>query len=135
VPHFNDQQALDFLRTVFENMLDPAAPAEDLKAYFADEYHQEADGVHLDLEGFLAHAKTLKGQLVSAEVIFEKVAVSGPTIADIHIVNGVKQDGSTVQAKVIAFYTISEGKITAVDELTRIVKGSAEDRDLGHRTR
>jgi len=60
--------------------------------------------------------------------------VSGQSSADIHVVNGVKHDGSTFEAKVIAFYTVRDGKIVAVDELTRIVKGTADDRDLGYGT-
>jgi len=68
----NDEQVLNFLRTIFQNMLDPKAPVDQLRKYFADNYHQEADGVHLHIGGLLFHAQTLKDQLLSAEITFER---------------------------------------------------------------
>jgi hypothetical protein len=56
----------------------------------------------------------------SAFVEFEDVIIQGRTIADIHIVQATKKDRSVLRFKVMAFYTIDNGKIMNVRELTHM---------------
>jgi hypothetical protein len=60
------------------------------------------------------------------------IPIQGP--AYIHLVDAEKTNGDTIRAKVIAFYTVRDGKIVHVDELTHLLHGADEDRDMGSRT-
>jgi hypothetical protein len=129
-----DQEARDFLTRVFGTLFDPAASAEDVAAFFAPDYVQIADGKRLDRAHFIDHVRVLKGALESGAVTLEKVIASGSTVATRHAVNARKKNGATVRFKVHAFFEIEGGLIQHTDELTHVVEGGAEDRDLGSRT-
>ncbi|HXW26308.1 MAG TPA: nuclear transport factor 2 family protein, partial [Xanthobacteraceae bacterium] len=64
----------------------------------------------------------------------ETLIVDGDTIADIHVVEAEKTNGDSIRTKVIAFFTVRGGKIVRVDELTHLLHGADEDRDMGSRT-
>ena len=49
------------------------------------------------------------------------------------ISEGDKYSGGKVKAKVIALFVIKDNKIVLCDELTHVIAGSSEDRDLGSR--
>ena len=87
----------------------------------------------LDLKAFLQHAATLRDTLIKADIRFEKIVTNGNTIADIHFMHAQKKNGDSVHIKVIAFYTLRDGRICQVEELTHLVEGTAQDRDLGSR--
>jgi len=79
------------------------------------------------------HVRVLKSTLDNATVTFKEIAADGTTIADIHVVEARKKNGDRVRVKVIAFYTLENGKIRRIEELTYLLEGRAEDRDLGFR--
>lgn len=133
MPNLSKTEARALIEKALESMLDPEAPVEELSEFFSPDYKQDADGATLDFTDFLAHARDLKSTISSGSVTFETMIVDGPTIADIHIVSATKINGDKVCVKVIAFYTVEHGKITRVDELTHLLSGSAEDRNLGSR--
>lgn len=129
-----DQEARDFLSRVFQSLFDPTVTAEEVGAFFAPDYVQIADGKEIDRAGFIDHVRVLKNTLQSASVALEKVVASGSTVASLHVATGRKQSGETVQMKVHAFFEIENGLIRRTEELTHMVAGHAEDRDLGSRT-
>jgi len=129
-----DQEARDFLSQVFQALFDPSVTAEAVGAFFAPDYVQIADGKELDRAGFIDHVRVLKNTLRSGSVTLEKVIASGSTIASLHVATGLKKSGATVQMKVHAFFEIENGLIRRTEELTHMVTGLAEDRDLGSRT-
>ncbi|MCH2274485.1 nuclear transport factor 2 family protein [Thalassospira sp.] len=122
-----------FLENLFGLLLDPERPAEDLLHLFTSDYVQIADGKTLDLKDFVAHARTLKSILKSAHVRFEKIITSNNSIADIHIVDAIKKDGSTMTCKVLTFYEMRDGKISRIEELSHLIAGAKEDSDLASR--
>ena len=126
--------ARTFLQGVFDRFFDPAASAEAVGEFFSPDYVQEVDGKRLDYSAFLDHVRLLKRTLDRATVTFENVVVDGSTIADIHVVDARKKNGERLRVKVLAFYTIEDGKIRRLEELTHQLEGRAEDRDLGSRT-
>jgi len=128
------QQARALIESALASLLDPRQDAESLSRYFAPDYVQDVDGKRLDFNGFIDHARTLKKSLRGGRVTIENIIVDGMTIADVHVVDAEKTNGDTLRAKVIAFYTVRDGKIVRVDELTHLLQGAAEDRDLGSRT-
>jgi ketosteroid isomerase-like protein len=42
---------------------------------------------------------------------------SGDTIAEVHVVQALKKDGTTLKFKVMAFQTVEKGRITKVEEV------------------
>ena len=134
--HFllNQESARDLLQRVFASLLDPLRGVEDLAEFFSADYVQHVDGVRLDYAGFIEHAQVLKNTLSGGFIVIEQLLCVGNTIADVHIVHARKRDGRCLQVKVLAFFTVQNGKIIAVDELTHMLEGGAEDKDLGSRT-
>jgi ketosteroid isomerase-like protein len=118
---------------VFDRLFDPTASAEDVGAFFSPDYVQDVDGRRLDRGEFLNHVRVLKSTLDSATVTFKEIAADGATIADIHVVEARKKNGDRVRVKVMAFYTLEDGKIRRIEELTHLLEGRADDRDLGFR--
>jgi ketosteroid isomerase-like protein len=127
------EEARRFLQHVFDRLFDPAASAEEVGAFFSADYVQDVDGRRLDRGEFMSHVRMLKSTLDSASVTFKQVAADGHTIADIHVVEARKKSGERVRVKVMAFYTLENGKIRSIEELTYLLEGRAEDRDLGFR--
>jgi ketosteroid isomerase-like protein len=104
-----------------------------LSEFFSCDYIQIANGERLDYAGFINHARALKRSLATAKVTFERIIVDGDDIAEIHVLNGTKHDGTALRVKVIAFYRLKDGKIVEVDELTHLLEGAEADRDIGFR--
>ncbi|WP_145531965.1 nuclear transport factor 2 family protein [Yersinia kristensenii] len=129
----NSQQAKQFLQQVFTALVDPAFTVQEVAAFFSKDYQQNADGNLLNYEEFIQHAQVLKNTLISGKVTLEKVIAEGDRVASVHLVEAVKKNGQKVLMKVIAFYQIENGLITSVEELTHMIHGEAQDRDLGSR--
>ncbi|AUG52658.1 hypothetical protein CSC3H3_07970 [Thalassospira marina] len=129
----NQRDAENILHDLFASLTNPAIPTENLASFFTRDYIQIVDGETLDLDGFLQHAATLRNALIRAEVSFEKIIAQDDTIADIHIVRAEKKNGDHIRVKVIAFYTLRDGRISRIEELTHLLDGKDEDRDLGSR--
>ncbi|OSQ38883.1 nuclear transport factor 2 family protein [Thalassospira mesophila] len=125
--------AKQLLHRLFAALADPATSLEELAGFFTSDYVQIVDGETLNLAGFLDHAATLRCTLDAVDVDFENIVASDNTIADIHIVTAHKKDGSQITIKVIAFYTLRDGKISRIEELTHLISGSTADRDIGSR--
>lgn len=134
MPGLSKEQARALIENSIASLLDPQQDAAALDRYFTLDYVQHVDGKRFDYEGFIDHARALKGSLRRGRVTIEQLIVDGDTIADIHIVEAEKTNGSLVRAKVIGFFTVRDGKIARVDELTHMLDGAPEDRDLGSRT-
>ncbi len=122
-----------FLHTLFRALFDPSVSSADVGQYFTPDYQQQVDGKILNFAEFIAHVEALKSTLISGTVTFERVLVNGPHWADIHYVDAVKRDGRPLRVKVLAFYTLTHGKISRIDELTHMEVGDEADRDLGSR--
>jgi ketosteroid isomerase-like protein len=127
------EQARRLIEDAVASLLDPNQDADGLSRYFAPDYIQDVDGKRLDFNGFIDHARTLKRSLRRGHATIEKLVVDGDTIADIHVIDAEKTNGDSIRVKVIAFFTTRDGKIVRVDELTHLLHGADEDRDLGSR--
>jgi ketosteroid isomerase-like protein len=127
-------EARALIEGAFASLLDPQQGAEALSRYFAPNYVQIVDGKLLDYDGFIDHARTLKKSLRRGRATIETIIVDGSIIADIHVIDAEKTNGDTIRMKVIAFFTVAGGKIVHVDELTHMLRGAAEDQDMGSRT-
>lgn len=127
------EEARLFLTKVFAALMDPEVSAEEVGRYFAPEYVQIADSQRLDHAEFVAHARELKRVLAGGAVTLEAVVAEGSTVASRHLVEARKTSGERVRMKVFAFFEIEGGLIRRAEEVTHMVEGAAEDRDLGSR--
>lgn len=98
---------------------------------FSEDYVQHVDGKTLGLEEFIQHIEAQKKIVDKVEFYFEHLVQEGNKLFSIHIVTVDKKDGSMMKGKVIALFEFFKDKIILCDELTRLVEGCEEDRDLG----
>jgi len=129
----NHEEARALVQRVLDALIDPSVSAEEVGAYMSRDYRQESDGVILDRRGFIEHARRLKSTLREGRAVIDKIFVDGSTVVSVHRVRATKNDGSTVQIKVIACFETKDGKVVSTDELSHLIEGSSSDRDLSSR--
>lgn len=123
-----------FVKEIFKNTIENMDATEETYAqYFSQDYVQHVDGKTLNYTDFVAHMKAQKNVIKSAKVTFKHIITEGDTVATVHIVNGIKKDGSIIEAQVNALFKIKNKKVVLCDELTHLIKGEKSDRDLGSR--
>lgn len=101
--------------------------------YFSKDYVQIADGKTLNYTQGLEHVKTLKRDCKSIKIVFHEIIEEGNKVATRHTGHVIKSDDSEAEVDVMAIFEIKDGKIIGCRELTRLVKGSKADEDLGSR--
>ena len=106
---------------------------EAVTRYFSRDYIQHVDGKTIGYVQFIEHLRAQRETIASFHIEFLAMASEGDIVFTNHKVRAVKKDGNEIEAKVIAQFTVCNGQIIACDELTRMVAGSEEDRDLGSR--
>lgn len=123
-----------FIQEAFLNVIeDMNATEETYTKYFSKDYIQYVDGKKLTYADFVAHMKAQKSVMKSAKITFKHMLVEGDKIATVHLVYGIKKDGSVIEAQVNALFQIKNSKIVLCDELTHLIKGEKSDKDLGSR--
>lgn len=121
---------LDVLQQVIAN---PDHCPAQLTACFSADYRQQVDGNVLNYEQFERHMALLKRQTSSMTLSVLAAAEQGEAVLTHHLVQVVKRDGSCSRVRVLAHFTVREGRICACDELTELLEGPPGDRDLGAR--
>jgi len=106
--------------SVFERYIDPS-------------YVQTVDGVTLDYAAFISHINYQKKVITTMKVEFVTIVQEDNVVFTNHIVTIQKKDGSSLKAHVIAQFTVKNNRLVACDELTRLIEGNQEDRDIGSR--
>jgi limonene-1,2-epoxide hydrolase len=91
------------------------------------------DGKALDYAQFMQHMALLKQLTRSMALEIIAVAGQGEAVLTHHQVRVEKRDGGRSLVKVLAHFTVRDGKICACDELTQLLEGEHGDRDLGSR--
>jgi ketosteroid isomerase-like protein len=123
----------DLLQRMFAAFTNPATKPEQYAELLTPDYIQRVDGKQFDYTGFLHHSEALQASLSSGRVTFEHFVTDGVSAATVHIAEAVKINGERIRLKVIAYYQFREHRISLVDELTHLLEGTAQDRDLGSR--
>jgi hypothetical protein len=68
--------------------------------------------------------------LKNVKITFERVVAEGANVVSIHRAEAEKVAGGRIAIGLFALFVIDEDKIVLCDELIRLEKGAAEDRDL-----
>jgi ketosteroid isomerase-like protein len=111
------EDARSFLERTFAKLFDPLSTDLDMLEFFSADYTQDLNGKIYSFRQFMDGVSALKATLRSSTVVFTSVVASGDTIAEIHVVDATKNDGSRLRFKVIAFQTLEGGRIRKVEEV------------------
>ena len=124
-------EAFDLLQRMFAVFTNPNTKQDELGEFFTPEYVQRVDGKQLNYNEFLMHHQALQRTISSGSVTFEHFVTDGVSAATVHIAEAVKMTGERIRLRVIAYYQFCGNRISLVDELTQLLNGEQEDRDLG----
>jgi hypothetical protein len=111
------EDARSFLERTFAKLFDPLSTDRDMLEFFSPDYTQDLNGKIYTFRQFMDGVSALKATLRSSRVDFASVVASGETIAEIHVVDATKNDGSRLRFKVIAFQTLEGGRIRKAEEV------------------
>jgi len=122
-----------FIQEVFKQVFETSGVSEKVIAqYFSSNYQQWVDGHKLNYDDFIAHIKAQQSRVARVSIHFKSLVAEGNKVASIHLIDAVTKAGKPVKGRVMAQFTLEDGKITACEELTFIQEASEEDQDLGH---
>jgi ketosteroid isomerase-like protein len=113
----DNTEARRFLEEAFGRLFDPESTEEQMLEFFSPRYEQDLNGKVYTFREFMDGVAGLKKQLKSTRVRFTRVVSSGNVIAEVHVVEAVKKDGSAMKFKVMAFQTVEDGRIKKVEEV------------------
>ena len=126
----NVQLIKSFFQAIFEN---ENFKPEIVKDYLSQDYIQIVDNnPPMNYQDFINHIITQKKIIPKANITFTEFVAQGDKVAEIHLVKANKKNNSLVEAKIIAVWTIKNGKITKCEEMSKILTGTKEDEKLGH---
>jgi hypothetical protein len=128
-----EDEVNDLLHRMFAAFTNPTTKPEVYAELLTPDYIQCVDGKQLDYAGFLSHSKAVQASLASSSVQFEHIVTDGISAATVHVADAVKTNGDRIRIKVIAYYQFRGNRISFVDELTHLLEGAEQDRDLGSR--
>ena len=122
----------DFIKNAFAEIYKGDAVDETVVAhYFSKDYIQHVDGKTLNYQQFVDHLYAQRKAIYNVTITFEHLISEGDKVVSIHYPTADKFSGGKIKAKVIALFVIKNDKIVLCDELTHLIEGSSEDRDLG----
>jgi len=124
----------ELLQTIFKEVFaSPGYDEEIIHRYFHPQYMQTVDGKTLDLAQFCHHIQVQKQAARTISIEFKALAEDGDLVLSHHVAKGEMQDGRAVELQILAEFRFRECKIVACNELTHMLSGTQEDRDLGSR--
>lgn len=130
-PEFNKS----LIRQMFRDVLEMDSWDERVvDRYFSSAYVQHVDGKTLNFAGFRDHVRELKKILTNLRFTIEHMVAEGDKVMEIHRVEGEKRAGGSFTVRLFSLWIIEDGKIVLCDEISRLERGGAEDRELGSRT-
>ncbi|MGN7864374.1 hypothetical protein [Chryseobacterium sp. 22458] len=120
------------IEQVFSRILEnPVLDETLIEKYFSRQYVQLVDHTRLNYDEFVLHIKKLKDKVSEQKIEIISYAENENSIFTKHIARSVLKDGSIVIHKVLAEFTVSDGKIIQCDELTLLLEGTHDARNLG----
>ncbi|AFL68821.1 nuclear transport factor 2 family protein [Sulfurospirillum barnesii] len=120
------------IRNLFRDVLESSeVELSVIEKYIDPGYIQKVDGVILDYHGFIEHMKKQKQVIEAMSVTFISMVEESDTVFTNHIVVAKKKNKEELHVHVIAQFTLKDGRLIACDELTRLLTGNEEDRNIG----
>ncbi|WP_353145452.1 hypothetical protein [Chryseobacterium sp.] len=121
-----------FIQQVFSEVLEnPVFDQTLIEKYFSKHYIQFVDHTQLNYDEFILHIRKLKEKITQQRIQIINYAEKNNIIFTHHIAKSVLKDGSIVVHKVLAEFTIQDGKIIQCNELTLLMEGDHTAKNLG----
>ena len=125
----------DRLKDMFRDVMESAEFSPSvISEYFHPDYMQHVDGKVLNFEEFVQHMKHLRSKVSQVKIHFQHLVEEGDTVCSLHFAEGKKTNNQMVKMKVIAFFKFRKDKLILCDELTFMIHGGKEDKNLGSDT-
>ncbi len=102
----------------------------DYSKYMSDQYIEHIDGQTFNFQQWLHHMLTIKQMMKSYQLTFDEIVVEGDQIATSYVVHAIKKDGTHLDIRIIALFKIQNGKMIYCDELTHLLNGPANQKNL-----
>lgn len=122
------------LKVIFQAIFESNSfQLEPITTYFDPSYIQEVNGNILNYAQFIDHIRTLKQKVFDIQIDFKHLITEGSQVTSVHFVSGTKSNGTRIKVQVNAYFKFKNNKISYCNELTHMIKGDADDKDLGSR--
>ncbi len=120
------------IRDLFINLFENKSfKMEDLGNFIAPDYVQYVDGKTFNYKQFVEHINTLRLMIETCRVEFKTLVCEGDIVFSNHTVDIELTDGRKAKTQVIAEFHLREGKLYYCDELTHLIEGASDNRELG----
>lgn len=104
---------------------------KQISALVSADYMQYVDGVLLNREMFFQHLIQQRKKIARINIEFIAIIAKETRVFTHHLVTAIKSNGDIVKVQVLAKFGIIDNKILLCDELTELMQGATEDRNLG----
>jgi len=124
----------ELIKQAFRHIIEAETVDEkQIARFFSPDYIQHVDGHTIGYDEIVRHLYEQRRTIAAMEVNFLALAGEGNLVFTNHVVSARRKDGGRIKVKVIAQFTFQGDKIVSCDELTHMISGRAEDKDLGSR--
>lgn len=121
-----------FIENGFKKMFGSASFDENFVREIVDtSYIQYVDGKTLGFEEFIKHLRALKERTKSIEIDFKTLVGEEDIVFSNHVMTATMKDGTKTVMQIIAEFRIRNRKMYYCDELTFLIDGDSNNRDLG----
>lgn len=127
----SSEQAKQFVKNAVVYALENMDPNMDYSKYVSKDFINPIDGETFNYDQWVTHQKHIKELVKSMKPTFDLMIAEGDYVATIFHVHLIKKDGSELNVKDMAFFKIKNHKIVYVEELTRLINGSEQDKNIG----
>lgn len=120
------------VENMFQTFANVKSTPESFSKYISRNYVQNSDGHKLNYNQFLEHVQELHNVMRSIHFKFDQIVSEGNVVATHHIAYGIKKNGNGVKTEFFAFFTIKNHKIIRCAEVSKMIRGSAADKNLSY---
>ena len=124
-------QSKQFVKDAVIYALENKDPNMDYSKYVSKDFSNPIDGNTFNYEQWVTHQKHIKAMTKSMTPKFDLMVAEGDNVAAIYHINIIKNNGSRLVVKDMAFFKIKNNKVVYCEELTRLIKGSEDDKNIG----
>lgn len=125
------EQQKQFVKNAVIYALENRDPKMDYSKYVAKNFVNPIDGNTFTYDQWVAHLQHIKSIVKSMKPTFDLMVAKDNHVATIYRINIIKNDGRKLEVKDMAFFKIKNNKIVYCEELTRLIKGNEEDKNIG----
>lgn len=121
----------EFIQQLFNQLFNEHVDSAVFETMIAKDYLQKVNGKELGYDEFINHILTLRKQIKRFDIHFNTLIEEEGVLFSNHQVDLELKNGNRVITKVLAEFRFKDDKLVYCDELTHLVDGAKEHKDLG----